>query len=73
MNFIGKSIFYLYKVQLQWSSLPAEPYEEFLCQAELAHRLFQSNGSYVGFALLLLTAELLVFAESAGFALIIIL
>lgn len=53
--------------------MPAEPYEEFLCQADLAQRLVQSNRLYVGFALLLLTAELLVLTGSMGLALIIIL
>lgn len=44
--------------------MPAEPYKEFLCQADLAWRLLQSNGLYVSFALLLLTPEQLVRAQA---------
>lgn len=51
--------------------MPAEPYEEFLCQADLAQRLVQSNWLYIGFALLLLTAELLVLVGNTRLALII--
>lgn len=53
--------------------MPAEPYAGFLCQADRARRLSPSSGLYVGFASLLLTAELLVFAENVGIALVSIL